>query len=371
MTPLELTPPRPLRNAVRGFTLVELMIALTLGLLIVAGVTSLFIGMRASYSFQDGLSRVQENGRFAIQTLGRGLRMSGFTGCTNNIVNWLNPAGTGYVTSIYGNRAVTGWEATGTGPGDNYTVGDASNWQSSSGEGLAAEINNPLSGSDIVVINTTEPLDVVLQGNPGPPANALTAAGNTGIPQGAIIVAVTASCSGGDLFMKTSDGNAVSLPKGTAAGQNPGNINPAGGFSQDHDDNSLIYQHLSTAYFVRNNPATPPEPALYRLRLDDARRTGTPNPQELVSGIENMQILYGEDTDGDRTANTYRAADSVVSWNRVVSVRMALLLRNDSFVQTESDLRAFDVAYTNVTPVEDGRVRQVMTLTVALRNRLP
>ena len=59
------------------------------------------------------------------------------------------------------------------------------------------------------------------------------------------------------------------------------------------------------------------------------------------------------------------------NWGNVVSVRMALLLRNDSFVQTESDLRTYDVAYTTVTPVEDGRVRQVMTLTVALRNRLP
>ena len=84
-----------------------------------------------------------------------------------------------------------------------------------------------------------------------------------------------------------------------------------------------------------------------------------------------MQALYGEDTDGDRTADTYVAADAVNNWGNVVSVRMALLLRNDSFVQTESDLRTYDVAYTTVTPVEDGRVRQVMTLTVALRNRLP
>ena len=102
--PLELTLPRPPRKAVRGFTLVELMIALTLGLLIVAGVTSLFIGMRASYSFQEGLSRVQENGRFAVQHLSHELRMSGFAGCSNNIVNWLNPAGTGYTTSVYGQR---------------------------------------------------------------------------------------------------------------------------------------------------------------------------------------------------------------------------------------------------------------------------
>lgn len=371
MKPRNFAPTLPLRSAGRGFTLVELMIALTLGLLIVAGVTSLFIGMRASYSFQEGLSRVQENGRFAVQTLSHELRMSGFAGCTNNITNWLNPTGTGYTESVFGDRAVTGWESVGTAPGDSYTIGTAANWLSSSGEALPPEINNPKTGSDVLVVNTSELLDVVLQGNPSPPANTLTAADDTDIPKGAVVTAVTASCAGGDMFMKTSDGNSVSLPKATATGADPGNLNPSGGFSQDHDDNSLLYRHLSTAYFIRDNPATPPEPALYRLRLDEARRTGTPNPEELVSGIENMQVLFGEDTDGDRTADTYLAADSVTNWNRTVSARIALLLRNDSFVQTESDLRAYDVAYTDVTPVEDGRVRQVMTLTVALRNRLP
>jgi type IV pilus assembly protein PilW len=359
------------RSESRGFTLVELMIALTLGLLIVAGVTSLFMGMRASYSFQEGLSRVQENGRFAIQTLSRELRMSGFAGCTNNITNWLDPTGTGYTESVYGERAITGWEAAGTAPGDDYTIGTAANWQPSAGEALPSEINSPEPGSDIFVLNTSELLDITLQGNPSPPANALTAANATDIPQGAIVTAVTASCAGGDMFMKTSDGNSVSLPKGTASGHSPGNLNPTGGFSQEHDDDSQIYRHLSTAYFIRENSATPPEPALYRLRLDEARRTGTPRPQELVSGVESMQALYGMDTDGDRTADTYVAADAVADWDQVVSARIALLLRNDSFVQTESDLRAYDVAYTNVTPVEDGRVRQVMTLTVALRNRLP
>lgn len=62
----------------RGFTLVELMVAMTVGLFISAGVISLFIGTKQSYRTNEGMARVQENGRFAIEYLSRDLRQAGY-----------------------------------------------------------------------------------------------------------------------------------------------------------------------------------------------------------------------------------------------------------------------------------------------------
>jgi prepilin-type N-terminal cleavage/methylation domain-containing protein len=54
-----------------GFTLVELMVAVTIGLIILAAVSRIFVTSRASYKLDEGLARVQENGRFAVDFLTR------------------------------------------------------------------------------------------------------------------------------------------------------------------------------------------------------------------------------------------------------------------------------------------------------------
>ena len=361
------------RQAANGFTLVELMIALVLGLLIVAGVISLFLGMRASYGFQEGLSRVQENGRFAIQSLSQELRMAGYRGCANpeTVTSWLDPTGTGYSDSLFGNRAVTGWEASGTGPGDAYQIGTASNWSGSHGETVATGIGGLVDtadlvpGSDIVLLHRSIELDLEISGPPSSTAATFNLDSANGLPGGAVVLAVPSNCSGGDLWQKQSAASANTLSRG--AGGSPGNTAPSSTpFANEYDEDAMLLTRIASVFMVRSNPAG--EPALYRLTIDGS---AAPAPQELVSGVESMQILFGEDTNDDEAADTYSAADSVTDWDQVVAIRLGLLLRNNERVQSESSLRAYDVAYTDVTPIEEDRVRQVMTLTIALRNRLP
>ncbi|NEX17167.1 MAG: hypothetical protein C1943_11175 [Halochromatium sp.] len=66
----------PLRQ--RGFTLVEVMIALTIGLFLSGGILALFITSKQSYHVSEAMSEVQERGRFAIEFLARDLRQAGF-----------------------------------------------------------------------------------------------------------------------------------------------------------------------------------------------------------------------------------------------------------------------------------------------------
>jgi prepilin-type N-terminal cleavage/methylation domain-containing protein len=68
---------------VGGFTLVELMVAVTIGLIILAAVSQIFVTSRLSYKLEENLARVQENGRFAMEFLSRDLRMAGYAGCVN------------------------------------------------------------------------------------------------------------------------------------------------------------------------------------------------------------------------------------------------------------------------------------------------
>ena len=77
----------------RGFSLVELLLALTLGLILIAGLVRLFSGSSQSYALVESVARLQESGRYALAIIGRSARNAGFLGCNGGrgpIVNTLN-----------------------------------------------------------------------------------------------------------------------------------------------------------------------------------------------------------------------------------------------------------------------------------------
>ena len=73
------TPVRRVRHRQRGLSLIELMIALVLGLIVVAAVFNVYAGTSKSQRFTAGLQSLQENGRFGLAALQRGLRLAGFS----------------------------------------------------------------------------------------------------------------------------------------------------------------------------------------------------------------------------------------------------------------------------------------------------
>jgi len=62
-----------------GLTLIELMIALVLGLIIISAVINVYVGSTRSARFSEGLRTMQENGRYGVSALQRGIRMAGFS----------------------------------------------------------------------------------------------------------------------------------------------------------------------------------------------------------------------------------------------------------------------------------------------------
>jgi type IV pilus assembly protein PilW len=90
----------------------------------------------------------------------------------------------------------------------------------------------------------------------------------------------------------------------------------------------------------------------------------------LIDGVENFQILFGEDLDNDLSPDRYVPASfATLDMDNVVSIRISILLRTVAEVNRVDDTRTYNLLSTLYTPTQDKRVRKIFTTTVSLRNR--
>ncbi|NOZ54571.1 MAG: prepilin-type N-terminal cleavage/methylation domain-containing protein [Gammaproteobacteria bacterium] len=230
----------------QGFTLVEIMVAITLSVILLAGVMQIFIGSKTTYNLQSGLGRLHENARFALDIMAQNIGMAGYT---SNLIP---------ITAF--NNANTLENAT-----ENTNLG-------------FTVISRQ--ASDTIEVNYESPTD----------------------------------CLG----------------------------NATGGTATDR------YYIDATNLMCLGN--------------------GNANPAVLAEGIENLQILYGQDTDGDNIANHYVSANNIVAANPVINVRIAILA---STVQSVGGADTGVYVLLNTPPIGpfgDTLMRQVYTRTIKLRN---
>lgn len=353
-----------------GFSLIELMIAMVLGLLLTLGVTQVYLSSSDTYRLTNGLARIQENARFAADILARDLREAGGTGCLleNATITDIRDG------PLEPNSAdgVLGWEYSGTAPTDSYTLtgnvpASEANWDNNAGDALPGSISGEVvEGSDIVFVEGARGWDLNGNSVSNLGGSSINLTGNSGIEQGTVVHITSADCSNTRIFYQNNADNASSIVAG-------GNTNQTGGTVPDITDPPMtsdlnVSLYRSSAYYIGENPDG--DPALYRQALHD---TAAPAPQEILAGVENMQVMYGVDTDatdGVNQTDTYQTAQNVTSWGDVVSIRLALLMRSDTNVMEETQSRAFNLLETEVNTQADDRVRLVMIKTIGLRNRL-
>jgi type IV pilus assembly protein PilW len=364
----------------RGLTLVELMVALLIGLLLTGGAIQVFLANRAAFAFNESMQRVQENGRFALDTLMFNSRMAGYIGCLSgvNVFNNLNSS-----TTLPFNfaQAVTGFEAAGTGPGDptfaaaavdptNST--NAADWAPN----LAAPIlNRAIKGSDVLVIRSVSPVSHALVGA----YNSGTAvfAGATPADYSVGDIAIVSDCTKASVFQitgvtDTTAGGVTRVDLAHTAVGTPGNNLATWNTDQQYGDGAQVARAQTWAYYVGRGSGG--HPALFQLRLQTTSGTTTAAldpPEELVDNVDTMQVLYGVDNDADNDVDVYSKADAVANWANVVAVRIGLLMRAPDEYGAETDTSTYVVNETGFDPVNDRRVRQVFTTTTGLRNRLP
>jgi type IV pilus assembly protein PilW len=340
----------------KGFTLVELMIAMLLGVFLTGGIIQIFLGSRQTYRMQENLSRLQENGRFAMGFITRDNRTIGFQGCASRSI----ASGTIIPSNITDAKNPNPNPAFVMLPGGVTGSNNAANNWSASACGAA---NACVAGADAITYQFNGSCGGYLTGNLATNnANIQIPAANT-CSINAYDTLMVSDCSAADIFIATS----ASSGSGTQTIAHANNQNTDNKLSKLYGSDAEVLVFRSYSFFIRNNASG--EPALWRL--DNAKSVSGTNPVELIENVENMQIVYGEDTDApaDNIANYYVSANAVVTWAKVVSIRISLVIRSMT-----DNLAAQPLAYAyngaTITPT-DRRLRQVFTSTIALRNRLP
>lgn len=353
-----------------GFTLVEMMIAMLISLFLLGGVIQIFISSKQSYRTGEDASRLQENGRFAMDIMTRDIRMAGFLPCRiqpGKVANSVDSADEIYdffTAAIdaddYGSSAFGGYPAVGTAAGNRVAGADAIRILRGGSETTCVASHNPSSAvlhlcgpgnfekGDFLLVCDAEKAALFQLSGPSsaPPHNQLVH--NTGnlIVDG---IAQPGNCSKG-------------LGKPTTPGDCLTNTEPV--FGPD----AQVVKFTSTSYYIGVSTSGTTT-SLYRIVLNDA-------PIELIEDVETMQLLYGEDTDSDGVANRYVTGNSIIDANNVVAIRIGLLVKSPNEVGSDADTTTYNVAgtpvantATAVTHAGDRRLRNVYTSTIKVRNR--
>jgi len=333
----------------RGMTLVEIMIAITIGLILTAGVVQLFIGNKTTYTLTEGQARIQENARFATAILSRDLRMAGYMGCGNSAMQ-----GDGSGTPlIYVNNLVAEPD-----PNINFDLSATVNGIENAASGVLTSI---IPGTDTITIRRASESSAQLTGNMTSNNANIQIEENSGGWEKDDILFVT-DCTNADIFKATT----VSSGAGkTTIAHAAGNISNK--LSRPYGPEAMLMSFISNTYFVADTGRTNQNnEAIHSLYYIDTSNI----PVELIEGVSDMQLTYGENTDSDfpPTADTYVNADNVTNWANVISIRVALLI--DSIENVTDQKQSYTFEGEEIT-ADDRRLRRNFTTTIALRNRTP
>ena len=314
------------RPAQSGYGLVELLVAALVGLLVIGGMLTAYHKSRETYAAAETESRLQENARYALAILEADVRMAGYWGLTNRgdllaisaAGGFPVACGAGWATDVA--HAVAGYD------GAYGAVCPAS------GGGARA-------GSDVLIVRRASAQRIT------PQAAAIAAAYRTQ-------VLVVSSRTGGEVFVPSATAN--QLPAGYAASDTPGDPPLA-------DTRPLVVD----AYYVsRNSSIANGYPALRRKTLNAGPSIGE---EEVLPGVEDLQVEFGVDTDGDSSADFFAHPAAAPPGGQPVCVRLWLRLRAQDADPTFIDSATYDYAGQSYTPNDHYR-RLMVVKTIHLRN---
>ncbi len=336
-----------------GFSLIELMVALVLGLVVSAAAIQIFASNKGTYRLENALTRMQENGRFVVDNIIEDLRMAGYKGCLSRgagvPVNILAAAPLPF--AIDGSDAIRGYN------------NSSSVWAPAIDANLNLGGRGILPGTDVLNIQRAATCVAQLDSPPGSVADLhvdVVMPNNCGFAVEQVVMVT--NCSVADVFQ-------IEDITGTALERSGGSL------STIYQQESQVFRWLSNAYYIATSTTGSGEPALFRSSWDPDGDTDIQPDDfaitELADGVENMQVLYGVDTGVDEYADTYLTANNVTNWEAVRSIRISLLLRSEDFVTQEPREFDFDGTTLNTGTGADRRLRTAYTTTVSLRNNIP
>jgi type IV pilus assembly protein PilW len=309
------------RNGSRGYSIVELMVALVIGLVLLLGVMAVFATSRTSFDASETQAHMSDDGRFAMTLFGQDLRMAGTWGpnsFTNMVDNRMRGPGDRLplLPALAGDCAPQGYI-------DLDQVVFASNNANPFNATCIPASASYLAGTDVLVLRYADP-------NPVP--NNVVANG---------VVYVRSETGNSILFVGTNDPNDIPTipPNGT---------------------NHVLRMHV---YYVSDFTEVSGDgvPSLHRISLEAGP---TLVDEMIVSGVENFQVQLGFDTqqpEPDGEANTYVNPDStIINWAdtvdlaRIRGARLWLMLRSERPQKTAPAPITYSMGGEDFTPPSIG-----------------
>jgi type IV pilus assembly protein PilW len=351
----------------RGFSIVELMVAVTLALVVTAAVLAVFIGSRSSFQATSGTASLADGGRFALNFIQNSVRSAGYMACntTQRQLSMLNPG----PTPLYYNflQALGGYEANNTGPANAYTVAAPPVAADAVLGDWVAGLDNALAGlvvknNDVLVIYSTLPnAQSVYVTNIVDGASSFIVNAQGGLQTNQL--AVISDCAKSAVLWVTGvAGAAPNVTVNHNAGGSPGNN--AAAFPVSFEIGSQVTPVDTTVFYI--GKGADGDGALFAYDLNGGS-VFTAN--ELVPDIEAMQVLYGLDTNGTQTVSEYVTANQVANFNNVMSVKVAVLAASPpAAVPLPAAAPTYRLLGTTVRAPRDTRARQVFELSIAIRN---
>ena len=343
---------RTIRRAA-GFSLIELMIAMTIGLLLLSGLAMIFVNSSDSNREMQKTAQQIENGRFAVEIISQDLRLAGFYGHLHDISSLTVP---------------------GTIPPDPCEDSDT--------DELLKALRYPVQGYRGAIHATTPASDADPAGLPASCTGALLTAAN--LKNGSDVLVVRRADTNALLTTETATSNVLFLQaSATQAEVQVGNGAVIG--------NNKANGALSVLYLT--NGASPPPPAPMRrlrthiyfvapcsvgsaangactgaagedtiptLKRIELTTSGTLTIVPLVEGIEFLKVEYGIDDApstvnlatglaGDANVDRYEVAPSSSEWESVVSAKIYLLARNTEPTTGYTDDKTYNLGSASAT----------------------
>ncbi len=351
----------------RGFSLIELMIAMVIGLLLMAGVISVFAGSRKSFDLTQEISSIQESARFAMDALSNDIRLSSYQGCAMASMHSAEIQANNAPTTNFLSTSTRGAEVDGT------TFSPT----------LPAELNAlnpaPISGSDVLMLQYASPTTFRLSTPMVGETDDITLVSNTpGLSNGDL--AIISDCDAADLFAIT--GVAGGVIQHNASGNKSGNLSKQySPGATPATDTTRVSKFNYISYYVgdsgRVNQAGDSIFSLFAYDMDAIKDNLAPT--ELIEGVENMQVLFGVRANNN-TIRYISADHGAFNASRVSSIQIGLLIYSVESLAGEEDTRTYQLLNTEIKPEgsgagsdpehgKDHRVRIAFNSTIKVRNR--
>lgn len=310
----------------QGFSLVELMVALTIGVVLVGGALTIHIQSHDAHTFADRMARIQENGRFAFDVVSPDLRLGGFWGRVEKAASIARRTG----------DPINPMPAAFTPANDCYA-------------GYYTNVTRRIEAANEDQIGALNPYTPCLPDSArraGTDVLVVRHAAAAPTPAGALVanrLYVITNAVTGELFVA----GAMPIPPGYSAA----------------DEIREVVTHLY--YISPNSSAGAGIPALNRLELREGPALVN---QELIPGVEDLQVQLGIDSTADGSVNSYLTPNSpALAGASIVAARAWVRVRGERIDLGFTDSATYDYADQSDTPGDQFR-RLLMSKTLRLRN---